>query len=134
MLDLRSGDRELLNGRAQLIPLRRHEDERGWLLPFDFAHLPFEPRRVFAVTNVPQGGIRGGHAHSDGQQLLVCLQGRVGIRMRHGNDTVTLVLEPAASGLLVTADVWCQQTYATAETVLLVFASHPYDPTSYVTG
>ena len=121
-------------GRARLVPFCRHEDTRGMLLPFDFSKLPFEPCRAFTVSNVPVGEVRGGHAHKYGEQLLVCLQGRVDILIRHQTDTEMLVMEPYSPGLLVCAGVWCQQTYMTAETVLLVFASHPYDPQSYLMG
>lgn len=124
---------EFFGGRARLVPVSVREDSRGVLLPFDFSNFPFAPCRAFTVSNVPQGTVRGGHAHKYGDQLLVCLQGRIGIVMRHQNDVETLLMEPGSPGLLVSAGVWCQQTYMTAETVLLAFASHPYDPQSYQT-
>lgn len=122
---------DFFDGRARLIAIEGYKDGRGLLLSADFAQLPFEPRRVFTVSNVPEGSLRGGHAHRVGEQLLVCLQGRISILMRYGEDTKTQVLEPDSPGLLIGAGVWSEQTYITAGSVLLVLASHPYDPQSY---
>jgi dTDP-4-dehydrorhamnose 3,5-epimerase-like enzyme len=125
---------ELFDGRVRLIGLHAYEDQRGLLTPFDFSNLPFVPSKVFAVSHVPEGETRGRHAHQYGEQLLWCLQGRIGILIRHDGNEATLMLEPSGFGLLIGQDVWCQQTYLVKGSVLLVFASHPYDPQSYVTG
>lgn len=119
------------DGRVRLLPLERRVDARGALLPLDLDRLPFVPRRVFTVSGVPRGGIRGGHGHRVGQQLLVCLQGRVRVRMRDARDAVELTLDPGAGGLLVGPGVWGEQAYLEEGTVLLVLASEPYDPSSY---
>lgn len=119
-------------GLARRVPLPARTDARGRLLPLEFDHLPFTPRRVFTVADVPAGTVRGGHGHRAGQQLLVGLQGRIEILLRHGPREATTVLLPAGPGLLLQAGVWCRQTYAQAHSVLLVFASEPYDPASYV--
>ena len=109
-----------------------HSDERGNLLPLDFDRLPFTPRRVFTVTGVPVGSIRGEHGHRSGEQLLVCLQGKIDLLLRKGHEEATTALTPAGPGLLLGAGVWCRQTYLVSNSVLLVLASEPYDPESYI--
>ena len=52
--------------------------------------------------------------------------------MRVADGEERLMLSPGAPGLLVGPGVWCQQTYLAEGSVLLVFASEPYDPSSYV--
>ena len=121
-----------LGGLAKLVACAARADERGLLLPFQFDQMPFEPVRVFAVSNVPAGTVRGGHAHRSGRQLLVCLQGHIGILMRHRDQEARLALEPSGFGLVLEAGVWCQQTYLVEGTVLLAFADTPYDPASYL--
>jgi hypothetical protein len=124
---------DFLGGRAQLIELSVKSDKRGDLLPIPFDQLPFVPRRVFAVSDVPVGTRRGGHAHRSGVQLLICLQGRVEVLLRvSAAVTERLVLQADGTGLLFEAGVWCQQTYLDANTVLLALASEPYNPASYV--
>jgi quercetin dioxygenase-like cupin family protein len=87
---------------------------------------------VFAVTSAPVGAERGGHAHRSGMQLLVCLQGRIEATLRAGEAEARLVLAPGSGGLLFGPGVWRRQTYLEAGAVLVVFASDPYDPASYL--
>ncbi len=119
-------------GRVRWVDLPVHCDERGQLLPLDFGSLPFMPRRVFTVTGTPVGAIRGEHGHRRGEQLLICLQGQIGLLLRKGDEAADALLTPAGPGLLVGAGVWCRQTYLAPHSVLLVLASEPYDPDSYL--
>lgn len=129
----RTQDRKVwFSGSARLVELRRHDDERGSLLPIEFDQLPFVPQRLFTVSGMPAGTMRGGHAHRDGQQLLLCLQGRVEIHLRLRADEAHVTLLPKGSGLLIGPMIWCQQTYVCDGTVLLVMSSEPYDPNSYI--
>ena len=73
---------QYFGGRARQVACPPVTDQRGSLTPFDYADLPFPPRRVFAVTDVPPGTSRGGHSHGSSTQLLVCLAGRIELLMR----------------------------------------------------
>ena len=58
------------------IPLRRFEDERGWLVEINRAGWHTKPMRQTNVSFSRQGVIRGLHFHERGQDdLFVCLQG-----------------------------------------------------------
>ncbi len=120
------------SGRARSIFCTIHTDERGTLLPLEFASLPFIPCRLFTVSGVPARGVRGGHGHRVGQQLLVCLQGSIAVLMRCEQKEAHTTLIPGGPGLLFGPGVWCRQSYLNEGTVLLVLASDPYDPASYV--
>lgn len=122
------------SGRARLVQLRRHVDERGALLPLEFGSLPFVPQRLFTVSGVAAGIRRGGHGHRTAQQLLVCLQGRVDLCLRLDDEEAQVSLRADGPGMLIGPRVWCQQTYAAADTVLLVLSDELYDSRSYVTG
>lgn len=115
---------------ASVVPLERHEDSRGVLVPIEFPDLPFEPRRAFTVSGVPPGTARGGHAHRSGRQFLVCPTGRVEVRLRDRIGVETVVLDRPDRGLLIEPGVWSEQVYELDETVLLVFVSKPYDGAS----
>jgi len=117
--------------RARRIPFRQRDDDRGSLLPIDFASLPFVPCRMFVVHQVPPGTVRGGHAHKRTRQLLVCITGRVDVELRDAGFAETVSLVGADTGLLVEAGVWATQTYVEPDTTLLVLASEPYDIDSY---
>ena len=125
-------DSGFFDGLAKLIDYPVHSDERGSLTPFTFDQLPFRPCRTFVVADVPTGAVRGGHAHKYGWQMLVCLQGRIDILMRYRKKEISLVMEPGRFGLVFGPGVWCQQKYLQKGSVLLVFASEPFDPESYI--
>ncbi|MEX0828282.1 MAG: WxcM-like domain-containing protein, partial [Haliea sp.] len=70
-------DKTVLDERIALLPVDRLTDERGSLLPLDWESLPFEPRRIFTVSCVPAGTVRGGHGHRTCAQLLVAIAGEI---------------------------------------------------------
>jgi len=124
-----------LNGFAEhvrYVELRAVTEPRGALLEFDYRSLPFPPQRSFFIKDVPPGTVRGGHAHKVCEHVLVCLRGRVAIELAFNGSHARLTLDRPTLGLYLGAGVWSQQTYETRDTELLVFASLPYDPGSYV--
>lgn len=124
--------RSYWGGLARLLEFGECVDPRGRLVEFDYSCMPFEPHRSFLVHGVPAGTVRGGHAHTYGCQLLICLAGTVVVVMRHGDDVQHVELSARTQALLVTAGIWAQQRYSGPEAMLLVMTSHPYDPDSYL--
>jgi dTDP-4-dehydrorhamnose 3,5-epimerase-like enzyme len=108
-------------------------DSRGSLTFCEFAqHLPFEPRRLFYITGVPEGVGRGGHAHRECHQLWVCLQGSMQLEVFNGTGRASYRLDDPCRGYFVPAGVWTDLTAFEPGTVLLCLASHPYDPSDYI--
>ena len=62
--------------RPEIIPLRRFEDERGWLAEIVRASGLAEPVRQTNVSFSRRGTIRGLHYHERQSDVFVCLQGR----------------------------------------------------------
>jgi dTDP-4-dehydrorhamnose 3,5-epimerase len=63
---------------VRVIPLRRHEDERGWFTEIARASTLPKPIRQTNLVWSRTGTIRGLHYHERGQDdLFVCLQGMV---------------------------------------------------------
>lgn len=106
-------------------------EERGDLCPIEFQHLPFVPQRVFWVRGVPKGESRGHHAHYECQQLLICVQGEIEVRLFNGIYTDVKTLRSGDS-ILVNTFVWDSQKFLTGDDVLLVLASLPYDKNDYI--
>ena len=119
-------------GRVRLIQLRQAREIRGNLVEIDHAALPFAPRRSFVIDSVPDGISRGGHAHRYCEQLLICLQGRLTVDLRFNEHCRAIVLNDVRTGLYIGPMVWARQTYA-GDTRLLVLASRPFEPQSYIT-
>jgi dTDP-4-dehydrorhamnose 3,5-epimerase-like enzyme len=109
------------------IPFQRFTDARGSLLSLEWEQLPFVPRRIFTVSDVPRGTVRGKHGHKTGTQLLAAIQGEIEVMLKHGGDEQIIILTPDKPALLVRPGVWFSQTYLTKGAVLLVLASESYD-------
>jgi UDP-2-acetamido-3-amino-2,3-dideoxy-glucuronate N-acetyltransferase len=112
--------------------LKRFKDSRGDLLPLNFSNLPFTPKRIFMVTQVPKDVKRGDHAHYTTKQLLVCLKGVIEVELFDGVRSFESTLEEGDS-LYVPEMVWDSQVFKTGEDILMVLASTDYDPSDYIT-
>ena len=119
--------------RARLVPCPVFRDHRGSLAPLEFAtDLPFEPRRMFLVYDVPGVEVRGEHAHRACHQFLIAASGTLVVGVRNGPEEDEYVLDSPSKGLLVPAGVWASQHSFSKDAVLAVFASLPYDDDDYL--
>lgn len=94
--------------------------------------LPFTPARSFLVFNVPTKEVRGEHAHRVCKQLLTCVKGSVSVLCDDGAVRQEFVLDSPGLGLYIPPMVWGVQYKYTQDAVLLVLASHGYDPSDYI--
>lgn len=126
------GPQPILDG-AVLLSLPFFRDARGELAVAEFARdLPFTPRRCFLVHDVPSQFVRGEHAHRECHQVLVCVAGSVAVVLDNGVERHEVLLDRPHLGLYVPPMMWSTQYRYTPESVLLVFASHPYDAMDYI--
>ena len=113
--------------------LRVAVDLRGSLAAAEFPDdVPFVPRRCFFVFDVPGKEVRGAHAHRRCAQLLVCASGSVNVLLDDGRKSEEIVLDRPDLGLHVPPMVWAVQYRYSADAVLVVLASDPYDPADYI--
>lgn len=110
-----------------------YNDVRGNLTVGNFANLvPFAPARFFMVYGVPSRETRGEHAHRVCAQFLVCTAGSVRVLADDGRARADILLDSPHKGLLLPPMTWGTQYEYSADAVLLVFASHPYDNDDYI--
>ena len=108
-------------------------DSRGDLSVGDFAsEIPFTPERYFLVFNVPSESIRGEHAHFECHQFLICVKGSCSVIVKNGRSEAEVQLNSPNIGLYIPPMTWGVQFNYTKDAVLLVFASHLYDPEDYI--
>lgn len=113
--------------------LRLVKDMRGDLSVGDFeSQIPFAPKRYFLVFNVPSEKTRGEHAHRECHQFLICVKGRCSVMVDDGQQRMEVMLDNPAAGLYLPPMVWGTQYKYSQDAILLVFASHSYDPADYV--
>lgn len=118
---------------AELIDLASFVDLRGNLIVGELpSSLPFEAKRFFYVSNVPEGEPRGIHAHKECHQLLICVAGTVKAMVDDGQHREVFTLSSNGQALHMPPLTWgCQYDYS-LDAVLLVLASHTYDPDDYI--
>lgn len=114
-----------------MVRLNKFEDSRGSLYPLDFSKLPFIPKRIFYVCNVPMGEERGKHAHYKTQQLIVCIQGLIEVITFDGKNTNSIFLKPGDNYFLDTL-TWDSQIFHTGKDILLSLCSTEYDIKDYI--
>ena len=108
-------------------------DMRGDLTVGEFTRdIPFEVARYFVVFNVPSEDVRGEHAHRVCSQFLICVKGSSAVVVDDGASRAEIALREPNVGLVMQPMVWGTQYKFSADAVLLVFASHPYDPGDYI--
>ncbi len=84
------------------------------------------------VFNVPSEETRGQHAHFECEQYLICAKGRVSVLVDDGSNRQEYLLDSPSLGLYLPPMVWGVQYRYSGDAVLLVFASHAYDPADYI--
>jgi UDP-2-acetamido-3-amino-2,3-dideoxy-glucuronate N-acetyltransferase len=107
-------------------------DLRGSLTATEFSSLPFAPRRLFTVYDVPSESVRGSHAHRTCAQFLVCTLGALSCLVDDGSARAEIRLASPDVGLHIPPMIWGTQWKYTRDAVLLVLASHPYDAADYI--
>ena len=120
-------------GASSLHRLLSTGDIRGDLTVGNFPdEIPFAPQRYFLVFNVPNAKTRGEHAHRKCEQFLLCVAGNCAVVVDDGHHRREVVLDAPHLGLYLPAMTWGIQYSYSADAVLLVFASDPYDPDDYI--
>ncbi len=111
-----------------------YADLRGQLSSGDLPSegVPFSPQRWFMVYGVPSREVRGEHAHRVCEQFLICVSGQVMVAVDDGENRAEVLLDSPTLGIYIPAGVWASQFRYDADAVLLVLASHPYDPDDYI--
>ena len=127
-----SMNEEILPKGVQLIELPHYLDKRG-LLCFleENVQIPFPVQRVFWITDVPEGKVRGGHAHWTCDEAVFAVTGSFEIEVDDGSQHFTTRLSSPERGLTIPAGVWCELRDFAPGTVCVVMASQPYDASGY---
>lgn len=113
--------------------LHTARDMRGVLSVGEFERdIPFKPRRYFLVFDVPSTETRGEHAHLECHQFLIAVKGSMRVVTDDGTRREEFTLDRNNLGLHLPPKVWGIQYHYSSDAVLLVFASHYYDPDDYI--
>lgn len=118
---------------VRIVEFKHVTDLRGDLCVAEWEKdIPFTPRRVFLVYDVPSAKVRGEHAHKACHQFLVCVKGTVAVIADDGANREEYLLDRPWLGLHLPPLTWGIQYKYSPDAVLMVFASHTYDADDYI--
>ena len=109
-----------------LLKIRRYNDTRGTLLPFEAeAPLPFPLARFFVIKDVPQNAARAEHPVGC-NQLIVAVQGGCRAHVGPEGKGQEFRLESDEAGLLIPRGFWLKLSHFASGTVLVVACDDIY--------
>lgn len=94
-------------------------------------HVPFPIARVYYLYDVPEGAVRGGHAHRELEQLIVPIGGELDVIVDDGERRERIHLDQPHVGLHIPSMIWRELENFSAGSFCLVLASAPYDEADY---
>lgn len=118
---------------CRLVALDRHDGPRGALtVVLGEGGVLGAVQRGFLLTDVPPGGVRGGHAHRRSHQLVVVAAGEVDATVSDGVGEAVVRLVAGGAALAVPPLVWLTLSGFTPGAAVLVLGTEPHDDAEFV--
>lgn len=94
--------------------------------------IPFDVKRIYYISKVPEGTRRGCHAHKTLKQLLFCAYGRIQLVLENENGREEIELSDPSIGVVIDRPTWREMIWLQKDSVLCVAASEYYDVDDYI--
>ena len=114
---------------GQIVKLKQFTDERGILKAVN--QIPFEAKRLFFISNVPKGTVRGDHFSKTTSFLYVMIRGGCKVSLDDGTDTQVYDLT-IGDALLFPKKTWLKVYQFQEDSILCVLADTEYNAADYV--
>lgn len=107
--------------------------DAGELSFFEGTHeIPFDIKRIYYISKVPEGVRRGFHAHKELKQLLFCPYGRIQLVLENRNGREEIELADPSIGVVIDQCTWREMLWLQKDSVLCVAASDFYKGEDYI--
>ena len=107
--------------------------DAGELSFFEATHeIPFDIKRIYYISKVPEGVRRGFHAHKELKQLLFCPYGRIQLILENKNGREEIELSDPSIGVVIDQCTWREMLWLQKDSVLCVAASDFYKVEDYI--
>lgn len=95
-------------------------------------NLPFVPKRLFYIYDIPAGESRGAHAHKECHQFIIAASGSFEVLINDGVNKRTITLNRPFYGLHLPPGIWAQEVNFSSGAICLVLASDIYNADDYI--
>lgn len=92
----------------------------------------FDLKRAYYIYDVPDGSVRGHHAHKILYQLIIPVSGSFRVILNDGIRKWNIKLRLPNKGLLVVPGIWRVLDQFSEDAVCLVLASELYNESDYI--
>lgn len=117
---------------CKIIDLPKITDARGDLTFIESRnHIPFDIKRIYYLYDLPTVTSRGGHAHKELFQLLICMSGSFDVLLDDGFEKKHMHLNRPDRGLYIVPGIWRELDNFSSNSVCLVLASDFYRENDY---
>jgi dTDP-4-amino-4,6-dideoxygalactose transaminase len=95
-------------------------------------HFGFAVKRIYFLTEVPQGAMRGAHAHKKLRQCFIALKGSVTLDILQRGQQESIRLDSYRQAVVLEPGCWRDLRDFSPDALLLVLASDEYDESDYL--
>ncbi|MDQ3280744.1 MAG: FdtA/QdtA family cupin domain-containing protein [Acidobacteriota bacterium] len=118
---------------CRLIKLPKIAMPQGNITPVEGAStIPFRIARVFYLYDIPVDAARGGHAHRQLEQAIVCVMGSFDMVVDDGTSRRVVTLRRADEALYVPTGIWGELVNFSSGAVCFTLASIAYEESDYL--
>lgn len=115
------------------LPTVNFNDIRGNLDVMElYGDLGFEIKRIYVISNVPQGTTRGRHAHKELRQAFFSLSGSFEIEVTDGVSREKVELMEHGPGYVLQPGCWRELSSFSKNAICLVLASEQFNKNDYI--
>lgn len=119
----------------QMLEFQEMGDERGHLVVCEGEgrDIPFDIKRIFYIYGSDRGIVRGQHANTETEFVIINVAGSSKIKVLDGkgNEAVFILNRPR-TGIYLPRMIWKEMYDFSEDSVLLCLASEHYKPDEYI--
>jgi hypothetical protein len=94
-------------------------------------NLSFKIERVYFLSKIPSGVVRGSHGHLKLQQILIPVTGFFDLKVINKMGEINIRMDDPSKGFYVDKGSWRELSNFSKDSCCLVLASLPYDADDY---
>lgn len=123
-----------MNKKIKYIAYKNYKETNGTLTPFHLDEkFPIKTKRLFIIQG-KKNQIRGKHAHKICNQFFIPINGKTKLKILSPKKKIFILNSKKNRALLVPKLHWCEITFKSKYTALLVLCDYKYLKSEYITN